>query len=538
VARGRAGTALAFGLIALVAGGIVLYATSIGPWAFSDGAGYIMLARNVIAGRGLGLVRASGHFQPLSMHPPLYPLSIAGLAITGEDLLEATRWFNAVLFSVTTILIGWTVYWVSDKRWIGFAAASVAAVSTLLLELYSGAMSEPLFIATGFGSLLLLLVYFRMQRRGVLVASAVLAGLCLLTRYAGAAFIAAGTLGLLILEQAKWRRRALDAGTFVLVSGSPSVAWLVWSSRQPGVVAPRQWLWDLGGLWERTEPIRGGLVEALWSWVPLLDRLGAMAYRSKLAILVFLGSIFAGILVIAIRKMRLSATPRLDREPTLQLLAMLSMLVAAYLTLVTATFLFSSPPDVDQRILLPVYLFMILGFFAIVDVGLRAWDGNRSIRVLAIAVTLVAIGWSVPRSWSSASWLHAEGAGYTSLEWQRSETIVAVADLRADIPLITNDSTAVSYHLDRPAYDIPELLYGAPLSNYARFGDGDSGEDRIFRRDGAALVLFDSAYWQFREIYGDRADSRFENFLNGLEVYAQLADGGIYFYPRSDGRSD
>ena len=87
------------------------------------------------------------------------------------------------------------------------------------------------------------------------------------------------------------------------------------------------------------------------------------------------------------------------------------------------------------------------------------------------------------------------------------------------------------FYIDRPAYDVPELAFGEPLAEWSRFGDGKFGEERIFREQGGALILFNSAYWQLRPIYGDEAEARLEKLTEGLELYANLVDGAIYFYP-------
>jgi hypothetical protein len=130
-----------------------------------------------------------------------------------------------------------------------------------------------------------------------------------------------------------------------------------------------------------------------------------------------------------------------------------------------------------------------------------------------------------------ASDLRERSRGFTSVTWQNSGTVRSAATLAQDIPLISNESTAIMFHLDRPAYDVPELLRGEPLETLTRFGEGDFGEERIFREQGAALVLFDSIFWQLRPMYGDQTEARLQQLTEGLDLYADLADGAIYFYP-------
>ena len=64
-----------------------------------------------------------------------------------------------------------------------------------------------------------------------------------------------------------------------------------------------------------------------------------------------------------------------------------------------------------------------------------------------------------------------------------------------------------------------------------RFGDGPSGEERIFREVGAALILFDTIRPQLQLIYPGEGELRTELLTSGLTPYAELSDGTIYYYP-------
>jgi hypothetical protein len=84
-------------------------------------------------------------------------------------------------------------------------------------------------------------------------------------------------------------------------------------------------------------------------------------------------------------------------------------------------------------------------------------------------------------------------------------------------------------------YSIPDLTRtDAPLRQ-ARFGDGETDEDRVFREEGAALALFGTFYWQLHAVYGDQAEAVFQRFTDGLEPYAVASDGSIYFYDPATG---
>ncbi len=525
---GNAGWAIPLVGIGVVAAVASLYATKWGPWLYSDGAGYIMLARNLLAGRGLGLVRASGEFQPLSMHPPLYPLALAGLGLTGAELLGVARWFGAALFAFTIVIVGLAIFHLSHRPWLALAAATVTLASPQLVRLYTGVLSEPLFIVTGFGSVLLLLVYFATPRPWALILSGLAAGLSALTRYPGVAFIGAGILALLLFSRS---RRLVGTLSYAAMAVALNLIWLTWMSRQVGADPPREWNWNLVGLWERSEPIRGGIVAEAWKWIPFETSLGPIPYALRLAIFALVGLAVALVLFLSLHKMDRSSM--LESRP-LQLAVLMALFSSAYLAILAAVFLFSLPPleasDIDQRIMTPVYLAVVLGAFSSFSLVIGTWPRRIEIQLVGVGVTLLALAWLLPESWNLTRQLGKAGEGYTSPEWMSSETLRQARALPEGMPIITNESTALMLHLDRAAYDLPQIQQAERASSFSRFGDGNTAEERVFREEGAALVLFDSIRWQLHGIYGGDAEFRLERLTQGLHLHVLTEDGAIYFY--------
>lgn len=522
-------------LLSLLAIAAVAYATAIGPWAHSDGAGYVMLARNVLAGRGLGLMRASGEFQSLSMHPPLYPLSLVVISLSGAELLSAARWLDAALFVFTIVAVGSLIYYVSRMAWLGVAAGAVVLVTPSLATIYTGTLSEPLYFAASLGSLIFLLLYFNSAQRWMLILAALLAGLAVVTRYLGVAFIGASALGLLLFGGRGRRNRLLDTALYTGLAAAPVLLWLAWITAQGGADAPRQWIWDLTALWSRTEPIRGGLVSEFWDWIPYANSVDSIPYRFQVVVLVAIGAGLTALIVASARKIRSDSSTELRRLSAWQLVSVLGAFTLAYIVVLSGVFLFGRPPldaaDIDQRILSPVYFALLLSVFSLVPLLRQAWPARRWVLAVPFILTALVIAWFLPRSWNEIQRLHGSGDGLTASSWSISETIESARTLPGEIAIITNESTAMMFHLDRPSYDVPEILRADPQTEFVRFGDGDSGEERIFREEGAALILFDSVYWQLRGVYDERADERLASMLDGLELYADLGDGAIYFYP-------
>jgi len=73
-----------FGLAGSV---LIWYSTRWGPWVYSDSAGYIGIAKNILEGKGLGLLRPDGVLNPLTLHVPFYPILLSAIGFTGLDIL-------------------------------------------------------------------------------------------------------------------------------------------------------------------------------------------------------------------------------------------------------------------------------------------------------------------------------------------------------------------------------------------------------------------------------------------------------------------
>jgi hypothetical protein len=87
-------------------------------------------------------------------------------------------------------------------------------------------------------------------------------------------------------------------------------------------------------------------------------------------------------------------------------------------------------------------------------------------------------------------------------------------------------------HADQWPYGIEELSRQEPLSVFTRYGDGGGEDQKLFREDGAALVLFDSAFNQFSSLYPQQEQERLEALIDGLSAFSEGNDGAIYFYPQ------
>jgi hypothetical protein len=480
-------------LIGLLGSLVIIYSTRWGPWVFSDSTEYIVSARNLIAGHGLGLFGPSGAFHPLNLHPPFYSLLLSLFGWVGFDLVSAARWINVVLFGSTVVLVGLTIYATTHSSWLSIISTLLVFSMPALVDIYSGAMSEPLFIFLGFSSLSLVLLFLRNNRRIVLLAAALASGLSVLTRYIGIAFIITGICSLLIFSPQKWKKRIVDTFIFVLVSSLPIIGWLAWLKFQSISARSIQLFTNFG---EQLTNFRLGVMEIFWSWLPFTSLLPHYAYnhaRNYLIIAIFLLLILTSL---AIWKMHNNNAKIIDIPRELLFAGLMIIFSIAYIFVLAFSYIYTIPtPDLITRTFLPAHIALLLGFFALCLFFIRAWPALKWLPLLPI---LIAVGISISYLHDSLDIVlqyHQFGSGYTSRAVRNSETIRALEQLPSNIPLISNESALVLFYNDHPAYDISELTNDAPLKRFTRYGDDPTDPAQIaFRENGAALVLFNSSF--------------------------------------------
>jgi len=512
---------------------LILYATQLGPWAYSDSTVYIVSARNLLAGRGLGIVKPSGTLDPLSHFPPLFPLTLSALGLFGIDLVVAARWLNALLFGSTVLMVG--VFLNSLTGWplLSIAVSVVILTSPVLLDLHSGAMSEPLFFFTGLMSLFLMVFYLKSGKRTWLISTAIAAGMASVTRYIGSAYLITGVLSLLLVRRCAFKRRIADILVYSLVGGLPMILFLGWLNSPSIQSHPRLYQFNTGNLWFSLIPVRKAIVNELLGWIPFADQLPPFSYRTKLVIVSVIAFLFLFLIAVGIRRRQPARKDWRIHNGFLSICVFI-LFIIPYIGMMTFAYLYAWPKPgsgLGERMFSPVYLALLVSiflvwFFLCSSITIRVWHN-----IVPITASFLLVASSIPNSFATVRSLHNDGRGFTSKSWRASETIEALKGIPPETFLISNEEEAILFHTNRPAYDIPELRRSEPLPSFQRFGDDDeSNVQRLFREQGAALVLFHTINVHFYPLYHEDVDQRLKAFTMDLYLYGEYADGAIYFH--------
>ena len=517
---------------------LVFYATTGGPGVGGDATIYLTSARNLLEGQGLGWVEADGSFRMLPYTPPFYPLALSGVGLFVSDLVTGARWLNMLLFGLTIVVVGVSFYRITRHGWLAALLSAALALSPVIINVQVWAMSEPLFLLLGFLGLLLVLGNLNRPRLGVLTAAALLCGLAVLTRYIGVAFVAAGGLALLMFQsKALAKARGLNRWSSAVIFGAiavlPMLIWLAVDFFSTGTVGSRSGQ-PASAYWQRFLEMGAPLESIILFWL-LPDSVAARLPGFVRALLWLLPlAALSGLAAVLAAKMKRVRLVEPTEAAAARMAALFGLFTAFYLIVLAGVHVFTYPPvTLASRMLSPVHFAVLVLIFSLLFLGLRSLvpsgQTGRVITALVYLGCLGLVGSYALRGTLVAREYNQTGIGYLAPEWRDAPVLDALRTLDPSVPIITNETTAVMFFLDRPAYAVQEIYQNQPSTDFSAYGEGDDEAQRVFREQGGALVLFYQTLSEDYAMYGERAEERIDALTAGLESYYQGEDGGIYF---------
>lgn len=523
-------------IVAVIGFGLIIYASRWGLWAFSDGVGYMVTARNLVQGNGFGLYRPSGTFVPSVMHPPLLAFLIALLTKTTGDVLLASRLLGAALIAALLVTIP-----LLFRRLVGLAGLTALLAILLITHpavilMFLSAMSEPLFVFSGTTSLLIVGLYLTRPRPIFLALACVFSALAMLTRYVGLAYVITGGLALLFFDgRGLWRQRLARAAAYSAAGVLPTLIFLVYWMQTPfartvrGFALPTSVSESIALFVNRV-----GL--SLWSWKPvptpavLATVLGSTENRISM-VLILMGLLFAAILIPRWLHLEL-ATDALGQKKhslanTTRLLKVFSLFVLVFLGMMFLAFTFSLPrPDIDSRTLFPLLPTMLIILIGATRMALGTRQSSKPLHWLAAGLLVMFAAGSAPAGLDIVAGLHRTGLGFTAKAWHESETMEFVDGLNPKAILVSNSPEAIMLYTGRSAHRLPSQVDEGPSSPESAVAASVSNIDQLICNERGFLVLFDDAL--------DGVDARVnpDMALNSLScepiAVFQSVDGAIY----------
>ncbi|MBE0696154.1 MAG: hypothetical protein IH586_04460, partial [Anaerolineaceae bacterium] len=361
-------------------------------------------------------------------------------------------------------------------------------------------------------------------------------------RYMGAAFIGAAGLALFLFGRGEDRRFKLSIGRrelaeavpFAVVSILPILAWFMVDLSITGTLGSRSGQ-PAAAYWQRFLEMGPALQKIYLFWL-IPDSVSARlpGILQLAAWLIPLICIF-GLVVLLSRRMR-STSQASVQAPALRLAGLFLMFTAVYLLVLAVAQVFTYPPiTLASRMLSPVHLAFLVWFPLLLIFAARVLSHHSRLIIALVGLGLLAfLATYALRSALIARDYHAAGIGYNARTWRSSGTLEALKNIPPDVPLISNEVTAIMYLAGRPAYTLQEIYQDRPVEPFTVYGAGEDESQQVFRQKNAALVLFKANLHEDFAMYGAQVDNRLAVLTNGLYVYFENEDGAIYFSRQPD----
>jgi hypothetical protein len=352
----------------------------------------------------------TGELDSVNHWPPLYSIVIAAPIGAGLSATQSVRLVNAISFLLTLWLSGMLVLRLSGRSHtaaliaMAFIAASPAIVHNHLMT-----WSETIFIPLVLAGFLKMQDYFERGRALDLIVAAAWFGLATVDRYAGAAFVLA--VGVLLMLR-DWKTMSASRLAHVAVFGAiaciPTLLWFARNYFTTSRAHDRPFVPHLLGI----DHIRAA-VDAVTLW--LLPNWVSLRMRALwLAIVVML-------VVFAIRSIPKPERSRIAAElaSTGRFWGLMGLSVAAYLGFVFVTILFFDfDVNFDVRMMSPLYVLIVIAA-AVAGQKLLSLPWKRPAYALALALIvsfLLLAAYSVNHIGSS----HRDAAQFGSARWTQA----------------------------------------------------------------------------------------------------------------------
>lgn len=499
----------------MIGGYLIFISTAWGPWAFSDSAAYISAARNIQNSLGPVIINANGSITAVTEFPPVFPFILSLITPFNGDFIQSARWFNIFCFITSIFLSGLISLNLLKKRFLSVIISSAMAISPIMVDTYSGFMSEPLFIL--FLLLLIFCLLKFLQTRKIIFLFIIFCVVPFLPmiRYAGILFIIC--VGLLLLAYQKFHivNLAKIIPVYFIAALLPIMVWFIYQYKTLEKFGGKGFSFDFSLIKNLFRSIFEELAIML-NWIPYSGNY-SNEYIKYIFIFIFL-ILYLFVTIITV----ISLYKKSHKNNSAVLLLQICLfLISSYLLFIGFTQSVTVPQiDIIDRMLAPIFPFLILFVFSGFDYIIP--KSNFSLlTVFSIFLTVLSLRYYFLLSLGQVNTLHKDGLGYTSKEIVQSEFITKLGEIPPDTHLVSNDAAFVLFHSNR--FPLPvKQFHNRP------FGSGDAYGEKSFRKNHAALIII---YPEFRNYYGDQSTELLKTLTEDLVIAYQDEIGGIYYFP-------
>ena len=460
-------TAFALILGLLTASGVWLLKTStpFGLGLTDDAISYIAAARALLAGQGFTRIWLATGLEPITHWPPAFPATLAAISLLLKiDPYRSARFLNILIFGANAGILGLLGYKMTKSYLESILLSILFLSSSSLLRLHAQALSEPLYL---FISLLAFLAFANALRmvsqkqptsvgfvsvaRGLspvrwLILAGFLTGLSYLTRYAALSLIATFIVAIFILYPT-WRKRFTSLAFFLTGALPPVLAWMLRNKLVGGSATNRTFQWHP----VTQENIFRGLRSFFQFLLPLPK---ISSFFNQPFFLILFSLLIALALLLWILPKSIKYFLKSDENPRPAVLPFITTLyIFSYLgSLLISLFLFDAATPLNDRILSPVYLAILIMLVYFIH---KLFEQNKiTLRILSIILAFFLFSTSLIAQIHTVGELKESPLGFASWRWRESTVMEVIRDLPEDVEIYTNQPPAVYFWTGRPSYSL------------------------------------------------------------------------------------
>jgi 4-amino-4-deoxy-L-arabinose transferase-like glycosyltransferase len=495
--------------IALLAGIWLFRLTRHGLGVGSDSTVYFAGAQSLNEGNGFVWIGGDRLPRPINHYPPFYSVILALGLRFGLSPAEAARTVEVLLTGANVLFVAALTGLLTSSGAAAILGALLFAASEETLSIHSWAMSDGLY-------LLLVLVCVTSSThywvRGATRFNRALmwgsVSLAFLTRYIGMSLVLVPVVATLT-GPSKGKGRWREAGVGLALATLPGLVWLMRNEALTGSATNRRpGFFPQGSAWWQEL----GKVAEPW-FVP--GRISHLLEQARVPLgisIVVVLLVGAGVFVVLRGRQRSWSTTR-----TRAWLPLVVMMGAHLGAIGLSSWTTYPGPDINTRTLAPVYVASLVLVAAILG---TLWSGGPRLARAAAVITAVALlAFKAYSGRDMVARLLADGQGYTSKAWSRSQTVAALQGMNAEV-VYASDIGAAYYFTGRFAYAIPVRYDPITRQERAQYPTEYCLMRRRLQEENGVVVFFGSATLP--------QATEPEVVVQGLEPIYAGPDGAIY----------
>lgn len=518
-------------LIGLICCYVVYSATINGPRGWSDTAAYISAGRNLLLGNGYGYPVPDGSFHTLVLNPPLYPLALAVTSFINPNMVVGARWLSIFLFFLSILGTGIILYQSSKSRWMAITGIIIFAGFPDMFAIFSSAMSEPLFLTIYIWMVYFFVRYVFTGDPRCLTCSALLAGLLPLTRYAGVVFPITILIYLFIFDKGDRVASLKKTMLFAAYSGIPSAVWFAWIYfRNNHLVGGRILTFSWAQSYADLKLFYASFMNVIWNSLPFSEGFPGFYFITKYLI-VFIILIF--ITVTTLMSHKKNAKPAMS----FIVFAVFGLTGLVYSISLLIIFILTTPkPDINERMLLPLFTSFLFYLFAAVSMWWNSAKRTARFALAGFGILLFFISTTAFMIKDIPTFEKLKlGNTHAGYHWNDDPIIEMIRSLPPGTPIVSNSPDVILLWTNHPAYEVFDTLTPAFVENSLPYGEDDLvPAQSAFRNNGYLIIFngFNGFNITFKSLYGKEKSERIKTLFEDLMVVDKFNSGIIYKYKK------